>query len=127
MRCASLKKSIVRSRRCCTRRPKSLTPLSTYKNHVGSIGCNVQRTSAVTYLRIGNLQLQTSHRQPLRGYLYIASAAFLWGVAANLGRAAFTGRLLPQGQTLRPIDPLILSQSRTTFSFVVLLFALLVA
>jgi drug/metabolite transporter (DMT)-like permease len=92
---------------------------------VGSIGCNVQRTSAVTYLRIGNLQLQTSHRQPLRGYLYIASAAFLWGVAANLGRAAFTGRLLPQGQTLRPIDPLILSQSRTTFSFAVLLFALL--
>jgi drug/metabolite transporter (DMT)-like permease len=69
--------------------------------------------------------LQTSHRQPLRGYLYIASAAFLWGVAANLGRAAFTGRLLPQGQTLRPIDPLILSQSRTTFSFAVLLFALL--
>jgi len=48
----------------------------------------------------------------------------LWGVAATLGRAAFTGRLLPRGQTLRPIDPLILSQSRTTFSFVVLLFAL---
>jgi len=45
-------------------------------------------------------------------------------VAATLGRAAFTGRLLPRGQTLRPIDPLILSQSRTTFSFVVLLFAL---
>ena len=69
--------------------------------------------------------MQTGHRQPLRGYLYIASAAFLWGVAANLGRAAFTGRLLPQGQTLRPIDPLILSQSRTTFSFVILLFVLL--
>lgn len=49
----------------------------------------------------------------------------MWGVAANLGRAAFTGRLLPQGQTLRPIDPLILSQSRTTFSFVILLFVLL--
>jgi DME family drug/metabolite transporter len=48
----------------------------------------------------------------------------LWGVAATLGRAAFTGRLLPKGQTLRPIDPLILSQSRTTFSFVILLFAL---
>ncbi len=47
-------------------------------------------------------------------------------MAANLGRAAFTGRLLPQGQTLRPIDSLILSQSRTTFSFVVLLFALLI-
>jgi DME family drug/metabolite transporter len=61
---------------------------------------------------------------PVRGYLYIASAAFLWGVAAALGRAAFTGRLLPRGQTLRPIDPLILSQSRATFSFIVLLFAL---
>jgi len=61
---------------------------------------------------------------PVRGYLYIASATFLWGVAATLGRAAFTGRLLPNGQSLRPIDPLILSQSRATFSFVVLLFAL---
>jgi DME family drug/metabolite transporter len=56
--------------------------------------------------------------------LYIASAAFLWGVAATLGRAAFTGRLLPKAQALRPIDPLILSQSRTTFSFIVLMVAL---
>jgi drug/metabolite transporter (DMT)-like permease len=56
--------------------------------------------------------------------LYIASAAFMWGVAATLGRAAFTGRLMPTGQALRPIDPLILSQSRTTFSFIVLLIAL---
>jgi drug/metabolite transporter, DME family len=61
---------------------------------------------------------------PVRGYLYIASAAFSWGVAAALGRAAFTGRLLPKGQSLRPIDPLILSQSRVTFSFLVLLVAL---
>jgi drug/metabolite transporter, DME family len=61
---------------------------------------------------------------PVRGYLYIASAAFLWGVAATLGRAAFTGRLLPGGQAIRPIDPLILSQSRATFSFIVLLIAL---
>ncbi len=45
-------------------------------------------------------------------------------MAATLGRAAFTGRLLPKGQALRPIDPLILSQSRTTFSFIVLLIAL---
>jgi len=66
----------------------------------------------------------SSRSHPVRGYLYIASAAFLWGVAATLGRAAFTGRLLPRGEALRPIDPLILSQSRTTFSFVVLLFAL---
>jgi len=65
-----------------------------------------------------------SRAHPVRGYLYIASATFLWGVAATLGRAAFTGQLLPKGQTLRPIDPLILSQSRATFSFVVLLFAL---
>jgi DME family drug/metabolite transporter len=57
---------------------------------------------------------------PVRGYLYIATATFLWGIAASLGRAAFTGRL-PGSQVLRPIDPLILSQSRTTFSFLVLL------
>jgi DME family drug/metabolite transporter len=59
---------------------------------------------------------------PLRGYFYIGSAALLWGIAATLGRAAFTGRLLlPGGGTLRPIDPLILSQSRTTLSLLVLL------
>src|SRR5437899_8426330 len=58
---------------------------------------------------------------PVRGYIYIASATFLWGVAATLGRAVFTGRLLPFGEVLRPIDPLILSQSRTTFSLLVLL------
>ena len=38
-----------------------------------------------------------------------------------MGRAAFTGRWLPSGQALQPIDPLILSQSRTTLSFLVLL------
>ena len=57
---------------------------------------------------------------PFRGYLYIASAAFLWGIAATAGRAAFTGRLLPRGQSIRPIDPLILSQTRATFSFLLL-------
>jgi drug/metabolite transporter (DMT)-like permease len=59
----------------------------------------------------------TRRRHPSRGYFYIATATFLWGVSATLGRAAFTGRLLPGGAALRPIDPLILSQSRTTFSF----------
>jgi len=49
----------------------------------------------------------------------------MWGVSANLGRAAFTGRGLLSGQALHPIDPLILSQTRTTFSFIVLLFVLL--
>jgi len=61
---------------------------------------------------------------PIRGYLYIATATLLWGVAASLGRAAFTGRLLPGGEALKPIDPLILSQCRTSFSFLVLLPAL---
>jgi drug/metabolite transporter, DME family len=57
---------------------------------------------------------------PLRGYFYIGSAALFWGIAATLGRAAFTGRLLP-GSALRTIDPLILSQSRVTLSLAVLL------
>ena len=67
---------------------------------------------------------------PLRGYFYIASAAFLWGVSATLGRAAFTGRLLPGASSLSSsltkIDPLILSQSRATLSLAVLLPVLLV-
>jgi DME family drug/metabolite transporter len=68
--------------------------------------------------------------RPLRGYFYIGSAAFLWGVSATLGRAAFTGRLLPGGaslgSSLAKIDPLILSQSRATLSLAVLLPVLLV-
>lgn len=55
----------------------------------------------------------------MRGYFFIASAAFLWGVSAVLGRAVFTGRL-PLGGSV-PIDSLILSQARTTFSLLVLL------
>ena len=65
-------------------------------------------------------------RQSYRGYLYIAVSAFLWGVGATLGRAAFTGRLLPGQQALRPIDPLILSQARITFAFLIFLPALLI-
>ena len=61
---------------------------------------------------------------PLRGYFYIGGAALFWGIAATLGRAAFTGRLLPGG-ALRSIDPLILSQSRATLSLAVLLPVLL--
>jgi drug/metabolite transporter (DMT)-like permease len=56
----------------------------------------------------------------LRGYFFIASAAFLWGVSAALGRAVFTGRLSLGAVSLPPIDPLILSQTRTTFSLLVL-------
>jgi len=47
-------------------------------------------------------------------------------VSATLGRAAFTGHLLPGGASLGAIDPLILSQSRVTLSLVVLLPMLLV-
>jgi drug/metabolite transporter (DMT)-like permease len=64
--------------------------------------------------------LQEKVRNPARGYLYIAGATFCWGVAASLGRAAFTGRL-PGMHGLRPIDALILSQSRSTFSFLAIL------
>ncbi len=64
--------------------------------------------------------MRTETRQPVRGYLYIATATFFWGVSATLGRAAFTGRL-PGLHQVNAIDPLILSQGRATFSFLVLL------
>jgi DME family drug/metabolite transporter len=64
--------------------------------------------------------LGTVPRKPVRGYLYIATATFFWGVSATLGRAAFTGRLLGL-HAVSAIDPLILSQGRATFSFLVLL------
>src|SRR6184192_500741 len=64
--------------------------------------------------------MQFETRKPVRGYFYIAAAALLWAGAASLGRAAFTARL-PGLQALRPIEPLILSQCRATFSFLALL------
>jgi DME family drug/metabolite transporter len=64
--------------------------------------------------------LSLDARKPVRGYFYIAAATFFWGVAASIGRAAFTGQF-PGMHALRPIDPLILSQSRATLSFLVLL------
>ena len=64
--------------------------------------------------------MRTETRQPVRGYLYIATATFFWGVSATLGRSAFTGRL-PGLHQVNAIDPLILSQGRATFSFLVLL------
>ena len=65
--------------------------------------------------------MATEHRKSYLGYVCIAGATFCWAVSATLGRGAFTGRLLPGGQALRPIDPLILSQSRTSFAFLVCL------
>ena len=70
-------------------------------------------------------RLLTSRHQHLRGYFYIAAATLCWGVAATLGRAAFTGRLLPGGESLPPIDALVLSQTRTSFAFLLLLPVLL--
>lgn len=61
-------------------------------------------------------QVSSRRADPVRGYLYIASAALLWGICASLGRAAFTGR-----SGIPPIDPLILAQCRTTFSFLIFL------
>lgn len=55
---------------------------------------------------------------PVRGYLAIAAAAFCWGGAATLGKLVFTDRLL--GGAVTAIDPLILAQTRTTFSLIVL-------
>jgi len=56
-----------------------------------------------------------------RGFLYIGGSALLWGISASLGRAAFTGRLLPGSD----ITPLALSQARTSFSFVAVLLGFL--
>lgn len=69
-----------------------------------------------------NVSVEKSH--PYRGYLYIACSAFLWGISASLGRAAFTGKFWPLSGISR-IDPLILSQARTTFSCLVVLLGLL--
>lgn len=58
--------------------------------------------------------------QPWKGYFFIATSAFFWGISATLGRAAFTGRVL-RGASLGSINPLILSQSRVTLSLLILL------
>jgi drug/metabolite transporter (DMT)-like permease len=63
---------------------------------------------------------------PLRGYLYIAAATFCWGVAAAGAAAVFTGRWLP-GSGVHAIDPLVLSQTRVSFSFLILAPALWLA
>ncbi|MGH9521622.1 MAG: DMT family transporter [Terriglobales bacterium] len=58
-------------------------------------------------------------QHPIRGYVFIAAATLCWGISATLGRAVFTGKLLG-GRALEPISPLILAQSRTTLSLLVL-------
>ena len=53
----------------------------------------------------------------LEGYLLIAAAAFCYGASAALGKAVFNGTRWVRGAG---IDPLILSQARSTFALVVL-------
>jgi len=60
-----------------------------------------------------------------RGYLYIGAAAICWGISASLGRAAFTGRLLPPGSGIDRVSPIVLSQARSTFSCLAVLIGLL--
>lgn len=57
----------------------------------------------------------------MRGYLFIGSAVFLWGISASLYRGVFIGKIPLAGESLHPIESLILSQARTTFSLLVLL------
>jgi DME family drug/metabolite transporter len=65
------------------------------------------------------LDLRADTRDSLRGFFYIGVATFFWGFSATLGRAAFTGRLLPN-LGIHGVDPVILSQCRTGFSFLAL-------
>jgi drug/metabolite transporter (DMT)-like permease len=60
----------------------------------------------------------------LEGYLLIAAAAFCYGASAALGKAVFNGAEWVRGAG---IDPLILSQTRSTFALLVLLPILLIA
>ena len=56
----------------------------------------------------------------------MAIATFCWGMAAVAARAIFNGRLLPAAHTAE-IGPLILAQTRSTFSFFLLAPLLLIA
>jgi drug/metabolite transporter (DMT)-like permease len=58
---------------------------------------------------------------PWRGYLLVAGATFCWAAAATAGSLAFSGEAF-NGRAL--ISPLVLTQTRTTFT-VLLLFAFL--
>ena len=60
----------------------------------------------------------------LEGYLLIAAAAFCYGASAALGKAVFNGTGWIRGAG---IEPLILSQTRSTFALLVLLPILLIA
>lgn len=55
-------------------------------------------------------------QHPWRGYFFVATATFCWGVAAVVGKAIFNGSLFA-GHAL--ISPVVLTQARTTFTVLV--------
>jgi drug/metabolite transporter (DMT)-like permease len=57
---------------------------------------------------------------PWRGYLCIAAAALCWAISAGSGKAVFSGRGLFGLPPIARLDPLILSQMRTTLSFLLI-------
>ena len=59
----------------------------------------------------------TAPVHPWRGYFLIAAATFCWGAAAVFGKAIFNGSLFA-GHAL--ISPAVLTQTRTTFTVLVL-------
>jgi drug/metabolite transporter (DMT)-like permease len=56
----------------------------------------------------------------VRGYIYIAASGAFWALSATLGKLVFSGRLVEGTATLTPLDPVMLSQARTTISLLVL-------
>jgi drug/metabolite transporter (DMT)-like permease len=54
---------------------------------------------------------------PWRGYFFIAAATFCWGAAVSVGKAIFNGSLFA-GHAL--ISPIVLTQTRTSFTVLVL-------
>jgi drug/metabolite transporter (DMT)-like permease len=59
----------------------------------------------------------TAAVHPWRGYFLIAAATLCWGAAATFGKAVFNGTVVAGPS---PISPLVLSQTRTTFAFLLL-------
>ncbi len=85
----------------------------------------VSKWAAAFHQREGSgIHFRHGKTSPWRGYIYIGAASFLWAVSATLGRAAFTGSLLPGGESIGEIGPLILAQARNTVAFLALVMIL---
>ena len=55
-------------------------------------------------------------QHPWRGYFFVATATFCWGAAAAVGKYIFNGGLFA-GHAL--ISPVVLTQTRTTFTVLI--------